>query len=228
MKTFQLEGKPRKEIGKKAVKALRSEGLIPAVLYGHRSVELPYSGKLEDGQVLVENQGKGVVVTNFTVTTDAVRKLIYSPEVFIVELNIGGHKQTAMLKDLQLHPVTDEILHIDFLAVFPDIPMTIEVPVVLDGFAAGVRAGGKLNLISKKLKVKGLSKDIPEKLHINVENLELGKAIQIKHLNFDNLTLLNAPDNVVCVVAVTRGAMTQSTTTTSEEGEEIKVLGFFS
>ena len=220
MKTFQLEGKPRKEIGKKAVKALRSEGLIPAVLYGHRSVELPYSGKLEDGQVLVENQGKGVVVTNFTVTTDAVRKLIYSPEVFIVELNIGGHKQTAMLKDLQLHPVTDEILHIDFLAVFPDIPMTIEAPVVLDGFAAGVRAGGKLNLISKKLKVKGLSKDIPEKLHINVENLELGKAIQIKHLNFDNLTLLNAPDNVVCVVAVTRGAMTQSTTTTSEEEEK--------
>ena len=220
MKTFQLEGKPRKEIGKKAVKALRSEGLIPAVLYGHRSVELPYSGKLEDGQVLVENQGKGVVVTNFTVTIDAVRKLIYSPEVFIVELNIGGHKQTAMLKDLQLHPVTDEILHIDFLAVFPDIPMTIEVPVVLDGFAAGVRAGGKLNLISKKLKVKGLSKDIPEKLHINVENLELGKAIQIKHLNFDNLTLLNAPDNVVCVVAVTRGAMTQSTTTTSEEEEK--------
>lgn len=220
MKTFQLEGKPRKEIGKKAVKALRGEGLIPAVLYGHRSVELPYSGKLEDGQVLVENQGKGVVVTNFTVTTDAVRKLIYSPEVFIVELNIGGHKQTAMLKDLQLHPVTDEILHIDFLAVFPDIPMTIEVPVVLDGFAAGVRAGGKLNLISKKLKVKGLSKDIPEKLHINVENLELGKAIQIKHLNFDNLTLLNAPDNVVCVVAVTRGAMTQSTTTTQEEEEK--------
>lgn len=220
MKTFQLEGKPRKEIGKKAVKALRSEGLIPAVLYGHRSVELPYSGKLEDGQVLVENQGKGVVVTNFTVTIDAVRKLIYSPEVFIVELNIGGHKQTAMLKDLQLHPVTDEILHIDFLAVFPDIPMTIEVPVVLDGFAAGVRAGGKLNLISKKLKVKGLSKDIPEKLHINVENLELGKAIQIKHLNFDNLTLLNAPDNVVCVVAVTRGAMTQSTTTTQEEEEK--------
>ena len=220
MKTFQLEGKPRKEIGKKAVKALRGEGLIPAVLYGHRSVELPYSGKLEDGQVLVENQGKGVVVTNFTVTIDAVRKLIYSPEVFIVELNIGGHKQTAMLKDLQLHPVTDEILHIDFLAVFPDIPMTIEVPVVLDGFAAGVRAGGKLNLISKKLKVKGLSKDIPEKLHINVENLELGKAIRIKHLNFDNLTLLNAPDNVVCVVAVTRGAMTQSTTTTSEEEEK--------
>ena len=220
MKTFQLEGKPRKEIGKKAVKALRSEGLIPAVLYGHRSVELPYSGKLEDGQVLVENQGKGVVVTNFTVTTDAVRKLIYSPEVFIVEHNIGGHQQTAMRKDLQLHPVTDEILHIDFLAVFPDIPMTIEVPVVLDGFAAGVRAGGKLNLISKKLKVKGLSKDIPEKLHINVENLELGKAIQIKHLNFDNLTLLNAPDNVVCVVAVTRGAMTQSTTTTSEEEEK--------
>ena len=127
--------------------------------------------------------------------------------IFAVELNINGKVQKAILKDIQLHPVTDEILHIDFLTVFEDKPITIEVPVVLDGFAVGVRAGGKLNLVSRKLKVKGLLENIPESLHINVENLELGKAIQVKHLQYDNLTMLNAPDNVVCAVVVTRNAM---------------------
>ncbi len=207
MKTFNLEGKPRASVGKKAVNALRKEGLIPAVLYGYKSVELPYNGKLEGGQTLIENQGKGLLVTNFVVTFDAIRKLIYTPEIFVVELNIDGKVEKAILKDIQFHPVTDEILHVDFLAVFDNEPMVIEVPVVLDGFAAGVRAGGKLNLVSRKLKVKGLLQHIPENLHINVEELELGKAIQVKHLNFDNLTLLNAPDNVVCSVAVTRGAI---------------------
>lgn len=210
MKTFKLEGKPRIGTGKKAVKALRSEGLIPAVLYGSKAVELPYSGNLDEGQNLVENQGKGLIVTNFVVTFDDVRKIIYTPEVYIVELVINGNTHTAILKDLQMHPVTDEILHIDFLSVSHDKPAVIEIPVVLDGFAAGVRAGGKLNLVSRKLKVKGLIEHLPERLHINVENLELGKTIQVKHLNFDNLTLLNAPDNVVCAVAVTRGAIAQA------------------
>ena len=220
MKTFKLEGKPRTSVGKKAVSALRKEGFIPAVLYGYKSVELPYKGKLEDGQVLIEHQGKGTIVTNFVVTFDAIRKLVYTPDIFAVELNINGKVQKAILKDIQLHPVTDEILHIDFLTVFEDKPITIEVPVVLDGFAVGVRAGGKLNLISKKLKVKGLLENIPESLHINVENLELGKAIQVKHLQYDNLTMLNAPDNVVCAVVVTRNAMSAAPTATEAAAPE--------
>ena len=210
MKSFQLEGKPRTELGKKGVKALRKEGFIPAVLYGNEAVKLPHKGKLAKGEVLIENQNKGQIVTNFVVTFESVRKLIYTPEIYLVELALNGKVQTAILKDLQIHPVTDEILHIDFLAVFPDKPIVMEVPIVLDGFAVGVRAGGKLNLVAKKLKVKGLSKDIPENLHIDVENLELGKSIQVKHLAFENLTLLNAPDNVVCSVAVTRGAIAQA------------------
>ncbi len=220
MKTFKLEGQPRKEIGKKAVKALRKEGLIPAVLYGEKPVDLPYSGKLEAGQMLIEKQDKGAIVTNFAVTFEAVRKLIYTPEIFVVELNLGGRIQKAILKDLQLHPVTDEILHIDFLAVFDDKPVVMEVPVVLDGFAAGVKAGGKLILVSRKLKVKALVNDIPERLHINVEKLRLGKNIQVKNLKFPNLMLMNAPDNVVCAVVMTRGAVAGAEEEETEEAAE--------
>lgn len=220
MKTFKLEGQPRKEIGKKAVKALRKEGLIPAVLYGEKPVDLPYSGKLEAGQMLIEKQDKGAIVTNFAVTFEAVRKLIYTPEIFVVELNLGGRIQKAILKDLQLHPVTDEILHIDFLAVFDDKPVVMEVPVVLDGFAAGVKAGGKLILVSRKLKVKAWVNDIPERLHINVEKLRLGKNIQVKNLKFPNLMLMNAPDNVVCAVVMTRGAVAGAEEEETEEAAE--------
>jgi len=206
MKTFKLEGSPRTEVGKKSVKALRKEGLIPAILYGHQTVELPYKGKLEKGQSLIENQGKGLLVNNFVVSFDAIRRLIYTPEIFLVELTLGGKVYSAILKDLQTHPVTDEILHLDFLAVFEDKPIVMEVPVVLDGHAVGVRAGGKLSLVSRKLRVKALAKDIPEVLHIDVENLELGKSIQVKMLSFDKLQLINSPDNVVCSVIMTRSA----------------------
>ncbi len=207
MKTFKLEGKPRTELGKKAVNALRRQDLIPAILYGNEAVTLPFSGSLSEGESMVETQGKGMVVTNFTVSKDAVRKLIYTPEVFIVELSIGNKTQTAILKDMQIHPVTDDILHLDFLVVTPEKPMVAELPVILDGFAVGVRAGGKLNLVLRKLKVKGLMSNMPENLHVNVEKLELGKSIQVKHLSFENLELLNAPNNVVCAVAITRGAI---------------------
>jgi large subunit ribosomal protein L25 len=107
---------------------------------------------------------------------------------------------------LQAHPVSDEILHLDFLAVYEDKPIVMEVPVVLEGHAAGVRAGGKLTLVSRKLRVKALAKDIPETLKVNVEHLEIGKSIQVKELSFTKLQLINAPDNVVCTVAATRGS----------------------
>jgi len=206
MKTFKLEGTPRTEVGKKSTKALRKEGLIPAILYGHEIVELPYKGKLEKGQNLIENQGKGMIVNNFFVSFADVRKLIYTPEIFLVELTLGGKVYNAILKDLQAHPVSDEILHLDFLAVYEDKPIVMEVPVVLEGHAVGVKAGGKLSLVSRKLRVKAFAKDIPENLKVNVEELELGKSIQVKTLSFDKLQLINAPDSVVCSVVITRSA----------------------
>jgi large subunit ribosomal protein L25 len=182
MKTFDLTGSKRESTGKKAAKAYRSESLVPCVLYG------------------------GEEVIHFTVTKEGIRKLIFTPELFIVNLSIEGKKYTAILKDSQFHPVSDALLHADFLQVFKEKPVVMEIPVVLEGLAQGVKDGGKLSMDMRKLKVKGLYKNFPEKLVINIENLGLGKTIQVGNLNFDNLELLNAKDNVVAAVKLTRAA----------------------
>jgi len=208
MKTFQLEGQPREGLGKKAVSALRKQDLIPAVLYGASPVAMPYEGKVQTGDKLVDLcDNKGIIVTDFTVSNDGVRKLIYTPEIFIVDLDIVGNKKVkAILKDIQFHPVTDEILHIDFLEIFEDRPIVIEVPVALEGHSEGVKAGGKLSLEMRKLKVKALYSQIPEKLTVNIDSLGLGKTIQVASLQFPNLELMNAKNAVVCAVKLTRAA----------------------
>ena len=208
MKTFQLEGSPREIVGKKATKALRKQGLIPAILYGQDPVQLPFEGVLKKGEKVVEiGSGKGVIVTDFVVTADNVRSLIYSPHIYLVELALEGVRATkAIIKDLQFHPVTDALLHIDFLEVFDKKPIVMEVPVVLEGHAEGVKAGGKLNLEMRKLRVRALYDKVPEKLTINVETLGLGKAIQIGNLHFEGLELINAKNAVVCSVKLTRAA----------------------
>lgn len=182
MKSFKLEGALRPELGKKASKALRGGDAIPAVLYG------------------------GEEVVHFTVTQEAVRNLIYSPEIFYVDLTIGGKAVKAILKDIQFHPVTDAVLHLDFLQVFEGKPVVVEVPVVLSGHAEGVRAGGKLALEMRKLKVKAAYTEIPETLHIDVTNLGLGKTIQVGALHFEGLEIMNAKNAVVCAVKLTRAA----------------------
>ncbi len=208
MKTFQLEGTAREIVGKKAVRAIRKEGNIPAVLYGSEPVAMPYTGTLNAGDKLVDlGNGKGVVVTDFVVTLEAVRGLIYTPEVFLVELNLRDNKKVmAIVKDIQFHPVTDAILHIDFQEIFAEKPITIEVPVKLQGHSEGVKAGGKLSLEMRKLKVKALYKDIPEQLNIDITNLGLGKTIQVGALQFENLELVNAKNAVVAAVKLTRAA----------------------
>ncbi|MDY6106016.1 MAG: 50S ribosomal protein L25 [Candidatus Limisoma sp.] len=207
MKTFQLSAKPRTEIGKKAAKGLRKEGFIPVVMNGGEVVELPYNGKLEAGQEVIETvNNKGVLITNLKVTVDDVRKLIYTPDVFAIELDIEGTKKMAVLKEVQFHPVKEEILHIDLLEVIEDKPVTIEVPVKIEGHAVGVKAGGKLNLSMKKIKVKAVYTNIPERVVVNVDALELGKTIQIGDLHYDGLELVNAKNAVVCAVQLTRAA----------------------
>lgn len=185
MKTFNLKATKRQSLGKTSSKALRNGDAIPAVLYGKANEAL---------------------LVHFEVEREVVRKLIYTPEIFLVNLDIDGQEYKAILKDIQTHPVTDRVLHLDFLFVAEDKPVVIDVPVVLDGLAEGVRAGGKLSLDLRKLKVKALYNAIPEKLHINVEKLALGKSIQVGQLHFDGLELLNAKNNVVCRVQLTRAA----------------------
>lgn len=214
MKTFQLKAVPRTELGKKATKALRAEGNIPVVLNGGKIVELPFDGKLEPGQKLVEiENGKGIITTDLTVTNDDVRKLVYTPEIFAIELDVNGHKKMAVLKDLQFHPVKDNILHMDLLEVNDQKPIVFEVPVKLEGHAAGVKAGGKLTLSMKKLKVKAIYTDIPEKLVINVDDMGLGQVKQVGDLHFEGLELVSPKQAVVCAVQTTRAARDAAATT---------------
>ena len=166
----------------RALKAIRRNNGEPCVLYG---------------------AGENV---HFTVTADGLRNLVYTPHIYVVNLDIDGKVVTAIMKDIQFHPVKDTILHVDFLQINDVKPIVMEVPVQLEGLAEGVKAGGKLQLQMRKLKVKALYTNIPEKLIINVSHLGLGKAIQVKELAFDNLELLNAKDAVVCAVKLTRAA----------------------
>lgn len=207
MKTFQLKAEPRTDLGKKATKALRAEGKIPVVLNGGAAVELPFTGTLAPGQKLVEiGDNKALITTDLVVAQDDVRKLVYTPDIFAIELDFNGGKKMAILKYIQFHPVKDTILHMDFLEVDDKKPVVIQVPVKLEGHAEGVKAGGKLSLSMKKLKVKAIYTNVPERLVINVDNLGLGKTLQVGDIHFEGLELVNAKNAVVCAVQLTRAA----------------------
>jgi len=182
MKTFELKGTVRTDLGKKATKAERVSENVPCVLYG------------------------GAANTHFTTTVSDLRKLVYSPEVFVVDLDVDGAKCKAIMKALQFHPVTDKVLHIDFLELNDKKPVVVEIPVKLEGLAEGVKAGGKLALEMRKLKVKGLYTQIPECIVIDVAALGLGKSIQVAAVSAENLEILNAKNAVVCQVKLTRAA----------------------
>ena len=219
MKTYKLSAQPRTELGKKATKDLRAKDLIPVVLNGGEVFELPFKGTLKPGEKLIEvpfvkdkkkselhKPTKGLITTDLVVSQDDVRKLIYSPDIFAIELDVNGEKRMAVLKDIQFQPVKDTILHIDLLEVNAKKPVEVEVPVKLEGHAEGVKAGGKLQLSMKKLRVKAIYTDIPERLVINVDNLGLGKTMAVGDLHFDKLELMNAKNAVVCAVQLTRAA----------------------
>lgn len=182
MKTFELKGAVRTDLGKKASKAERVADTVPCVLYG------------------------GAENVHFTATASDLRKLIYSPEVFIVDLTVDGKACKAIMKALQFQPVTDKVLHIDFLEVSDKKPVVVEIPVKLEGLAEGVKAGGKLALEMRKLKVKGLYTQIPENIVIDVTPLGLGKSVQVGAVAVENMEILNAKNAVVCQVKLTRAA----------------------
>ena len=182
MKTFDLKGTVRTDLGKKATKAERVSDKVPCVLYG------------------------GAENIHFTTTVGEIRKMIYSPEVFVVDLDIDGKKIKSIMKAIQFHPVSDKVLHLDFLQVTEDKPVVVELPVKLEGLAEGVKAGGKLALEMRKLKVKGLYTQIPENIIVDVTELGLGKSIQVAKVSVENLEILNAKNAVVAQVKLTRAA----------------------
>lgn len=210
MDIYKLKAEPRTDLGKKATKLIRKEGMVPVVLNGDTIVELPFGGTLKPGQKIVEiGNGKGLITTDLMVSNEDIRKLIYTPDIFTVELDFNGEKHNAVLREIQFQPVKDTVLHLDFLEVSDKKPVVVEVPVKIEGHSEGVKAGGKLNLSMKKLKVKAIYTNIPERLVINVDNLGLGKSLAVGDLHFEGLELVNAKNAVVCAVQLTRAARGQ-------------------
>ena len=189
MKSIEIKGSLRTDLGKKATRELRKDNGVPCVLYGVK--------KDENGLP---------VATHFTVPVEGLRNLVYTPNIYSVNLDIDGTVVTAIMKDIQFHPVKDNILHVDFLQVEENKPIVMEVPVQLEGLAEGVRAGGKLALQIRKLKVKACYEAIPERLVIDVTPLGLGKTIKVGELSYEGLELMNAKEAVVCAVKLTRAA----------------------
>ena len=207
MQTYKLTAEPRVDLGKKAAKNLRATGKIPVVLNGGEPFELPFKGTLQPGEKIVEiENGRGIITTDLTVTNEAVRKLIYTPDIFAIELEYNGGKKMAVLREIQFHPVKDNILHLDLLEVTDSKPVIMSVPVKLEGHAKGVKAVGKLTMSMKKLKVRAIYTQIPERLVINVDHLGLGKTLQVGELHFDGLELVTPKEAVVCAVQLTRAA----------------------
>ena len=192
MKSLAISVKSRENVGKSSTRALRNQGNVPCVLYG------------------------GEKQVCFYAHENDFRKLVYTPDVFIVELNIDGEVKRAIMQDIQFHPVTDKILHIDFLEVFDNKPVTVSIPVILNGLAIGVRNGGNLMFRRRKIITRGLPSNLPDAIEINIEDVKIGQFIYIKDVSVEGCEFL-APDNSVIVgVKTSRGAIEDD----SEDEEE--------
>jgi len=201
MKEINVTGQKRSDLGKKATKMLRKEGLIPCNIYGEKKGENGLPEALA-----------------FAVSMSELRKLVYTPHIYVVNILIDGEKHLAVMKELQFHPVTDALLHVDFFAINDEKPVTIGVPVKLNGLAQGVRDGGRMSLIVRKVNVRAKYKDIPETLDIDVTNMTIGKSIKVGDLSFEGLEMVTSKDVVVCTIKATRKS--NVTSTDEEENPE--------
>lgn len=190
MREFSINGSVRANLGKKATKEVRKNGLVPCVMYGEKRDEngLP-------------------VATHFVVNEKEINKIYFTPHVYLVNINIDGVEHKAIVKEVQCHPVKDNVLHVDFYEVTETKPIVMGVPVFAKGLAEGVRAGGRLMMMVRKLNVKALYSQIPEKLEIDVTSLALGKSIKAGSLSFEGLELVTPKEVIVCTVKMTRAAM---------------------
>lgn len=202
MKEINLAGQKRETLGKKASKELRKEGLVPCNLYGL---------SMEDGKP---------VAKAFAVPMTELRKIVYTPHIYVINLVIDGENHTAIMKDLQFHPVTDAVLHVDFLEVNDQKPITIGIPVKLVGLAQGVRDGGRMNLSIRKINVTAPYQQIPEHLDVDVTSLRIGKSIKVGDLSYEGIELTTSKDVIVCSIKMTRAAASAAAQATEEAAAE--------
>ena len=180
MKSIALIGSPRENVGKRDAKELRYEGKVPAVLYG------------------------GKTQTHFSVSAADLKPVIYTPEVHFINFEIGAVKAQAVIQDIQFHPLTEQILHVDFLELDQNKPIAIEIPIRLTGTSPGVKMGGKLVQKLRKLRIKALPKDHVDTIDVSIEGLEVGKSVRVADLKFDNLTITNAKEDTIVSVTTSR------------------------
>ncbi|MDB9775824.1 50S ribosomal protein L25 [Vicingaceae bacterium] len=197
MKSVVLEASVRDSVRKKsALNSMRKEGSVPGILYG------------------------GEINTNIAVNEIAFGKLINTPEVHIVELNIEGKKVKAVIRDVQFHPVSDKPIHIDFYEVFEDKAMTMGIPVRVVGNSIGIKNGGKRSDKLRKLVLKALPNDMPDVVEVDITKLKIGQSIKVQDISIENVELLDTPNAVVVAVKTSRVAVTTDDEEEEEEGAE--------
>ncbi|MEJ2882880.1 50S ribosomal protein L25/general stress protein Ctc [Pedobacter sp. GR22-6] len=180
MKTVAISGSTRENVGKRDAKELRYEGKVPAVLYG------------------------GTEQSHFAVVATELKDAIYSPEASFVEISLNGVKTNAIIKELQFHPLTDQLLHVDFLQLFDDKEILMEIPVKLTGTSPGVKMGGKLVQKLRKLRVRSLPKDMPQAVEVSIAKLEVGNLFRVRDLEKGAYTVTNTPEDTIVSVGMSR------------------------
>lgn len=186
MKSVQIKAEVRSQIGKKDSLDLRRAGRVPAVIYG------------------------GNEVLHISVDEREVNTLLYTPEVLIAEIDLGGKTVKAVVQDAQFHVLTDATTHVDFMEVVDGKPLKVALPVRTVGNSVGVRAGGKLKVIMRKLKVKGMADKLPAFVDVDITDVNIGQTVRVKQINIDGVEFLDAKDNVICTVAATRASRQES------------------
>lgn len=187
MNSVSLSGSLRENVGKKDAKKLRAQGLVPCIIYGN---------------------GREV---RFYTEAKSFKSILFTPETYIIDFTIDGQVYRTILQDIQYHPLSDEVLHADFLEVTEEKPITVTLPVRTEGTSPGVMRGGKLKIRIPRLKVKGLIKDLPDFVMVNISELNVNQAIRVKDLAIENVTPLVAANNIVCDVKAKKSAITEET-----------------
>lgn len=192
MKTIFLKGEMRSELGTRTAKSCRAEGKVPCVMYG-----------LADGNL------------NFAVYQADFKNLVYTPNVYKVKIELEGKNYDAILQDIQFHPVSDMIIHCDFMSVDIQRPVVMEIPIRVVGNSPGVRAGGTLMKKINRLRVKGLIQNLPDFIDVSIEDLEIGQSAKVSQIQVDGFELLNSPANAILTVKTTRAIIQAATETPS-------------
>lgn len=201
MKTIEISGSLREKVGKKEAAKLRKQKAVPCILYG------------------------GNEQVYFSAEELSFKDLVYTPDAHQVKLKIDGKEYNAVLQDIQFHPVEEIILHADFLEIFPDKPVAMEIPVKLTGDSKGVIKGGKLHLKQRKLKVKGLPDKLPQFIPIDITDLDIGDGVKVSEIDMEGVTFLNAPNSIVVAVKLTRVTVEEEEEEAAEAAEGAEAEG---